>query len=180
MLHAIFRGEAGRRHEVDFGDVYRFVSRFMPAKRRSRFSSRRFRDAPGGASAVRASQRSPPPFQRSHRRSGATRHKSSSRIFGVTSDVVTGTDPQARPLSRPSESSGWHADCRDPRGLSTIRRADRPAKTPPCPSKKGLRNRWNDASTHSRWLRLTGPGPPKRCGSGCDHGRTGKRGVPNR
>jgi hypothetical protein len=51
-----------------------------------------FRDAPRGASSLCHTQHSPPPVQRSHRRSDATCREPRSCILGVTSDFATTAD----------------------------------------------------------------------------------------
>jgi hypothetical protein len=60
MPHAILRGENGRRHEVDFGDASVRVEIFASEETVEIFIEADF-DAPGGASALRPSQHSPPP-----------------------------------------------------------------------------------------------------------------------
>ena len=79
MPHAIIRGRNGRRHEVNFGDEAIRVEIYHSEETVEILTE--FRDAPRGASALRPYQHSPPPVQRSHRRSGAKGQQSSFRIL---------------------------------------------------------------------------------------------------
>jgi hypothetical protein len=140
----------------------RIVSRFMPAKRPSSFFRGGFRDVPGGTSALRASQHSPPPVQRSHRRSGATCREPPSCTLDVMKDFGS-------KVEFASGDYGWgHSSRRCP-----------VAQIAPCPFQTGLRNRWNDPPPTIARSRLAGPGPrmwPITLPSW--KGRVGKEGVP--
>jgi hypothetical protein len=61
MPHAIIRRENGRSNEVDFGNAPDRVEIYASKETVEIFIEGGFRDAPGGASALRASQHSPPP-----------------------------------------------------------------------------------------------------------------------
>jgi len=89
MPHAIIRGENGRRHKVNFGDAAVRVG-IHPRDRRDLHRGG-FRDDPRRASALRPSEHSPPPVQRSPCRGGTTCHKYSYYIL----DVVRNSDISA-------------------------------------------------------------------------------------
>jgi hypothetical protein len=127
MPHAIIRRENGRRHEVDFGDRP-FASRFMPAKRPSRFSSRRIprcsRRSVGAShfSIFLATCSAKPPPQR------RDVPRIPSCILGVTSDV--GTRAEFKSARFLVLVNPWHDLL-----AAASRGVSRPSRTPTGPPK---------------------------------------------
>lgn len=89
MPHAIIRGENGRRYEVDFCDAPVRVEIYSSEETVEIFIEADFDTLPGRASALRPSEHSPPPVQRSHCRNGATGRESPSSILERMREIST-------------------------------------------------------------------------------------------